>query len=281
MKMKKKLLSIALAIVMMMGLAVPAVANDNIVDQRLIMPISSELDNVLTIKAEDYENGDGCIYMMKNGEIIYQSYVDRSANCVINKDFSSGVVEKRLYAPVETVNTTAVAANGASTQYVGKIGYRYYMQGTPIGERYIRLTCTQYDPEKVDYNWAGRYATLASFAGLIAGVYGLPVVAATQLAKDIAAYAGVTIGAGAIVLGAVTVKSQKDVAEWLCSSQESSHKVTISGAKHTFKLGGQTRVHYVGSYYTPASYDSHNTTFANICYESMWGNDMFDIISWA
>ena len=62
MKMKKKLLSIALAIVMMMGLAVPAVANDNIVDQRLIMPISSELDNVLTIKAEDYENGDGCIY---------------------------------------------------------------------------------------------------------------------------------------------------------------------------------------------------------------------------
>ncbi|MPN23035.1 hypothetical protein SDC9_170420 [bioreactor metagenome] len=92
--------------------------------------------------------------------------------------------------------------------------------------------------------------------------------------------AGVSVTAtNFIISNGSYVSAHGTLMKWQASGNRT---IYIEGTKYAFSdSNGNGTTEYDGDYYAYSNYTSHNSNFANLFYERMWGNDVFDIVSWS
>ena len=273
-------MSLLLAVVMTLGLAVPAWASEQeeiLETNRMIL--LNENNQKLEIYSEDYINGDAKVCLIQNNNVIYEAYLDRSKNQVTNKDFQANEMNTIYYTPATTLETKA---GGISTGFIkqGRITYNYYIQGMVAGQKYLDVAYNKITNPYATYNLAGKYKNTVDVIMFFVGTYGLITKSATAIVASVMEILDLTMGATDFVIPAFDVDATKITMEWK-GSVGNKQIVKITGMKYEFDLSGKKHVEYERMYHGEDSYKNHDKSLANDLYISAWGSDQHDIVSWS
>lgn len=296
--MKKRVMSILLALVMCSSLCTTALASErkneclevsvgdkfeygNTYD---IVNVDSkgEEDNFLASK--DYEDGISDFILVEDGIITAKAILDRSKNTIVCSDIIDGeVVYNTIDLPHHVpAQNPMMAVNSYSS--VGGITYRYYDQGYAAGTRRIALSLSESHNDQSRYDLNGTYRNLVSFAAFIAGLIALPHVIASELAAEVFAYLGFGATAVNAVIPAYYVDATEYQNKWKLTYGSTTAYMTGWKYKFYHSRVGETQYAYDGNYYTRSNYTNHSASLANAVYRNIplyWGGDgRVEVVSW-
>ncbi|WP_312281527.1 hypothetical protein [Oscillibacter sp.] len=265
--MKKKFMSLALAVVMCMSLCVPAFAAEYrsslTYSNASVQADEVNVGNDINLVIEDYPNGDAKISQIVKGVTTCVSYVHRAEHYIEDISYEQG-------NPISSIKyffeegDSARASLRASYTTAGTITYQYY-DTIPV-TRY--LTCAyQKTSESNMYNLTGKYKNIASLVGLITGVLSIPGLIAGEVAAKVVLWLGIGDSIGGFFIPDYWVTCNDICVNWKLtdgggySTNMSGHKYVLTDDKHN----GDSE--YSGDYYETNSYSRHDTAFALRAYE--------------
>lgn len=255
-------------------LTVPTVVSSN------EMVLSEQNGHIISILGEDLNNGDARFSMLRDGEVVSESYVDRSACEIIRTEFQNGVAvtyDTKSFEPPAQASVMAVSGYTA----VGAVRYNHYVQGMIMCVNSINWSySTSTNPASVcDLN--GTYRDMANFAASICGIIGLFTASgALQVANMVLTILGITGSPGEIIIPQYIVSCTRTEVVWRA----------YNGSKEKFYQGyrcvvthpnNQGQTVYEGDYYPITAISNHNADLALAPYTYFYpGSDMYEIASW-
>lgn len=262
-------------------------ANSNVINS-VEATISDNANGKVVLRGEDYSNGDACFYMIKNGEILSSSYVDRDKMINIHTDYIKNVVTEESYANVQVMTTSNAesALPLATTSYVsaGKVGYLLYRvtQGETFkyGPSYLKIQYSK-DSFNTRYDIKGKYKDQTALAARLASLFLLTSNIAIPLTLEILDQLGVLESAINFIIGTKYVKATQTVMTWRAEGGTSSQK--IEGSKYVFTMDGSSiHTDYEGDYYASNSIANKNKTLAiKLAKKYFPGYSKYEVYSWS
>lgn len=284
MKLTKKLVSAILVVAMTMSLIAPAMAANEehtpeIVEANEI--VLTQSNDTIVLKAVDFENGDACFYLLKNGVIIYEAYVDRDAMAVVSSDYEIGSTTTTDYSSyVAAIPALCDDLTIETNRTAGTITYEYYEQGYVMGTRSVTLKYGEDTDSLKSYYPKGPFANIADLAAALSTVFSLAGGLAGDTAAWILSIVGLATDSVDFVLSG-PVKATCHIMAWTGTGYGEQGKIELQGNKYTFQYNNKTHYEYECNYYALSNYSSHNLTFANLFYTRIWGNGDFKAIRWS
>lgn len=282
----RKLCSLILTIALLFSLSVPALASSSVPE----IPDSTssmQLSDGSYLISEDLANGDAKFSIIKNGEIIAQSYLNRISACITSTDTRLSTEE-----PVQNVSTansnisSPARAKTIPSKFTkrGTITYNYFGGMTyVVGTRSLNIYYDyQYHPGS-RYNVNGVYQNIASFASVLASILALPSSIASSVAAKILTSLSISTGAVSLIIPNHYVRCNETEITWLSQIADITDMyATFTGHKFVVtEEGYPSKTYYTGNYWPLSSYTNHNSNFAVKLYWTVLGQDTLEIVSWS
>ena len=242
--------------------------------------LSEENNHVVSIRGEDLSNGDSRFYLLRDNEIVSESYVDRANSQIIYKKYENNVAvthDVRSYSPPVAVSPMASAGYVS----VGAVRYNHYVQGTFMCVNTINWS---YSVDTNPYSHCdlnGSYRDLAEFAAAVCGFLGLFTAAAgIAIANKVFTILGLAGGAGAFLIPPYMVDCKRTEVNW--KATRGTKTKVYQGARcvvtHPSK---ENQVVIEGDYYPTTAIADHNDSLALAPYSYLCpGADMYEVESW-
>lgn len=278
--MKKKFLSLLLALAMCLSLSVPAWANTNEVLSEKSTDNSILLSDGSVLIAEDLPNGDARFTIIKNEKIVAESYANRAQGTITSLD-------SRVSSDVHVLNAQSnrsITSIPSGYTYRGKITYNFYGgMSYVVGTRSLNVYYDHNFYENSRYNVNGVYQGIASLASYITMILSLPATVAASAAAGILSVLGIATGTLSIVIPDHYVRCYETEITWLAQiSDVPDIYNTVTGSMFVFTQEGyESKTYYSGDYWPLSSYSNHDQNFAVKLYWTVLGQDILEIVSWS
>lgn len=296
--MKKRIISLLLALVMCSTLCTTALANEkknecfeasvgdkfeyrNSYD---IVNVNSKGEKEILLASKDYENGISDFILVEDEIITAKAILDRNKNTIVCSEITDGkVVYNTVDFPSNAhAQNPVMVANSYSS--VGGITYRYYDQGYASGTRRIALSLSETNNPQSRYDLHGTFRDLVSFAAYVAGLIALPGIIANKLAAAVFSFLGFAVTTTNAIIPAYYVDATEYQNKWKLTYGSTTAYMTGWKYKFYHSRGGETQYAYDGDYYTRSNYTNHSASLANAVYQNMplyWGGDgRVEVVSW-
>ena len=289
--MKKKMLSLALVLVMCIFLCIPAYAETNAADLEglgySIIPVSDKV----SLAEKRTDNGDIYYYTIFDGVIVSETVYKKSEKKVITTDVPllPGETPNQTVVDLSTQisesigdiseRTVPTRADGPIT--LGSITYEYYIQGAPF-TRTLNISYYSYlsYPDTLDIN--GNFRDFGQLVATLAAAFTITSSTAKEIAEEILDKLGFGLDFVDVFFPSIEVDVDKQVIDWY--AKFGSVTGSFSGAKCTATQTGYAgKVYYDGNYYTATSFFNENATLARLlhdCINVYWGDGPYEVVSW-
>ena len=246
-------------------------------------------DNTYLI-AEDLPNGNAKFSISdSNGDILAESYLNRSNQTIYNTDSRTGnevisipATNQPLTSTNEAMSTSSDIPSGFT--YRGKITYNFYGNTDHIvGTRDLNIYYDYNYYTSSRYNVAGTYQNIASFASLLASLLALPAAIAASSAAIILARFSIATGAISFFIPDHYVRCNETQITWLGQMTDFTDVyATITGSQFVLtEEGYESQTFTSGDFWPLSSYADRNTNFAVKIYWTVLGQDILEIVSWS
>lgn len=295
---KKRIISLLLALVMCSSLCTTALANEkknecfgaSVGDKFVyrntydIVNVNSKGEKEALLASKDYENGISDFILVEDGIITAKAILDRSKNTIVCSDI---IDEEVVYDTIDLPNhvpaqNPMLAVNSYSS--VGGIKYRYYDQGYAIGTRRIALSLSESSDPRSSYDLNGTFRNITGFVAYIVGALALPNIIASELAAMVFSYLGFAVSTTNVIIPPYYVDATKYQNKWELTYGSTTAYMTGWKYKFYHSRVGETQYAYDGNYYTQSNYTNHSASLANAVYQNMplyWGGDgRVEVVSW-
>ena len=227
----------------------------------------------IILKTEDYPNGDACTYLIKNGEIIYVSYLDRDANRIIDNDYVAKEIS--VQNVVDNINNytlddmssmfTAQQATDDDYYYVSVGTIPYTITRTTQGETYSRHPELEVersiDSGTTQRDLYGKYKNVANFVSFAASLLAIPVGVASPIVSKILSDLGLTLTAINFAVPTYYVRSAYTTITW--HGVGGALTAVVQGSKYDMTFPDRsTKTEYEGNYYPSNSIQRKNSDLA-------------------
>lgn len=225
-----------------------------------------------------------------HGDILAESYLDRSSQSIYNTDLRTGNNEVVTVPAKNQLHTSnkAVTPKGSDIPigftYRGKITYNFYgSTDHVVGTRALNIYYDYNSYLSSRYNVAGVYQNIASFASLIASLLTLPAAIASSSAAVILERFGFATGAISFLIPDHYVRCNETEITWIGQVTDFPDVyATISGSKYVLtEEGYESQIYTSGDFWPTSSYTNRNTNFAVKIYWTALGQDTLEIVSWS
>lgn len=286
--MKKRVLSLLLALTMCLSLSVPAwgetaysLTNAN---GYSVIDISQSIS--LAFKHES--NGDIRCYTIVDDVVVSESFYDESEFKIVSTSLntSRGKTETQTTLDLHTqiaseysLPTTAIAS--VSSTLVGSITYRYYIQG---GAQLRTLAASYYahpmSPSSVDIN--GHYRDIGMLTLALVSLLGLGQLSAVAFVTVFLDRLDVASDFVDVFFPSTVVEAEKYTMTWYASYVNVTG--SFSGDKFIVTQEGYSgRTYYEGDYFASSAFSNRNSSLAaclHDCIGVYWGDGPYEVVSW-
>ena len=285
--MKKKLLSLLLALAMCLSLSVPAFALEQssleqIYDEYTFIPFPSEEGTTVFLACKDYANGDAEFLHIENDVIVESAYLNRSLSTLEVRSSNPALPQRTQTISLPTVTSASLPAVQSSIS-VGSITYAYYTQGYP-STRTVSLRYESNSYSQSRYNLNGRYQSIVGFTGAIVTVHSCPSAIAGKIAAWVLFALGITTSTASLIIPDYYVRAQEYESIWTTTCGSATGKLSGSKFIITHETKNEKQVEYEGNYWTVDAYNNRNSSFATDIYQCTpvyWGGDgIVEVTSW-
>lgn len=284
--MKKRVLSLLLALAMCLSLSVPAWA---VIPPEDAIHVADEyVESVIHIGntsmiARDYNNGDVEFLHRENGTVLYSTYVDRENSVLRSYKYTYG---KAVLTKTTSFSPPTIAPSGIVTNYghIGTIGYQYYVQGYVAGTNNVALSCssTVYTEQRMPLN--GSHDDWTDLAGGIASALGLPGYITNKVVQWVVGLLGLVLSAKPLVItNTIPLRCTETALHWetSCGTAEGF----LYGSRFDCIYNGSNMTETEDTYWPVSSFSNRNIQFARAvqnCTPAYWGTDgIVNIVSWS
>lgn len=284
----RKLCSLILTIALLFSLSVPAFAS-SYVPEIQDSTNSMQLSDGSYLISEDLANGDAKFSIIKNGEIIAESYLNRSSAYITSTD-------TRLSAEKQVHNVNVAVANSNVTSPAraetipsgftkrGTITYNFFGGMTyVVGTRSLNIYYDYNYYTGSRYNVNGVYQNIAGLASFLASILVLPASIASSVAAKILTSLGISTGAASLIIPDHYVRCNETEITWLSQIADITDMyATFTGSKFVVtEEGYSSKTYQTGNYWPLSSYTNHDSNFAVKLYWEVLGQDTLEIVSWS
>lgn len=285
MKIKRKIVSCFVTIILIMNTNIMAYAMDN---NEPVEGSTSKVvlsDNNLSVAGNEQNYVKG--YDADNGDSIFEQYVDGK---LVRKYISCKRQEKIDIIDINEEETETIhfsldegidksMARASSSRRLGKIRYKY-VSGVDAGicgayVDYVKNTGLK------QYDINGKYKDAASLAATLATIFGLPASCAVSLAGTVLSAFGIASTVATIVIPSCYLQSSyEEITYKLTDINNSSHQNSFFGTKYTIVESGKhiNEIYTDGTYYPTSSWGA--TDFGSTVYNYLFNYSAWSIYAW-
>lgn len=285
----RKICSVGLCIAMLWALCTPGLAAFEATEATDVTSGSIQLSDGSNFIVEDLPGGDARFTLIKNGEVIAKTYLDRDQRTLYNWDKQTGedvqIVEDSASYSVAETELPSVSLNSVPSGFVrkGSITYDYYGGlDHVIGRRSLEIYNKYEYYTGSRYNISGVYQSWTSFVGFIAAVINLPGLIASQVATSVLNVLGIVFSAGQYIIPDHYVRCTETVVSWFGQVSDFPEiTATLVGSEYVVTQEGYSaETYYSENYYPYGSFISHNVNLATAIYWAALGYDYIEIVAW-
>lgn len=250
-----------------------------------------QLNDGTYLIANDLPDGNAKFSIINShGNILAESYLDRSSQSIYNTDLRTGNNEVVTVPKKNQPHTSNNAVTPKSSDipigftYRGKITYNFYgSTDHVVGTRALNIYYDYNSYLGSRYNVTGIYKNIASFASLIASLLALPAAIAASSAAAILGHFSIATSAIGFFIPDHYVRCNETEITWIGQVTDFPDVyATISGSKYVLtEEGYESQVYTSGDFWPTSSYTSRNTNFAVKIYWTVLGQDTLEIVSWS
>jgi hypothetical protein len=281
--MKKKMMSLALALVMCFTLSVPAFAASDVVNDSVLIYECGDV----TIYSLEKPNGDVELSQYESNELVQRDTINSNRTGVVVREFfkngtaiGSDILHVNDYIAISESPVQMPALQRANT-LAGTINYRatyntgYVYYGARCQYNTINVGQTTYT---INQN-GGAFVDLVS---LVVGAISLPSFLASEFVQALLVGLGISVASGAIK-GQVsdTVACIETVYNWTWTdTTNSSNYEMVSGARYYVndtKSAVKGKNYYDG--FVPQDWGT--SSFAGMVHSELFSYLMWNVVSWS
>ncbi len=283
--MLKKLISVFLTVTILLSISIPsfATANTNQVDSRIvytenegILVSTVKLTDNVTLKTEDYANGDALVTQYDGKKIVSIAYVNRNEQIITYTKYedSNSISTETISSP-SAKSIRSVAAQSGLIQ-LGSIKYYYESSATyPVkGTRLMNVQYTMRSDDYSTYDLYGEWKDLAFFTGIVTSLLNLPAAIAASVVGTFLTISGIVISTGSFVVPPGSKLYSSEITyDWYLQDDTSPNTATmVRGTKYTITHPGhEGEIYYDGRFYEPTQFKNRNNTLALDFYNYLYG----------
>lgn len=242
--------------------------------------LSEENDHVVSIRGEDLSNGDSRFYLLRDNEIVSESYVDRANSQIIYKKYENNVA---VTHDVRSYSAPVAVSPMASAGYVsvGAVRYNHYVQGTFMCVNTINWSYSVNTNLHSQCDLNGSYRDQSEFVAAVCAFLGLFTAAAgLAVFNTICTILGLAGGAGAVFIPPYMVDCKRTEVNWK-AARGTKTKVYQGARCVVTHPSNENQVVIDGDYYPTTAIADHNTELALAPYTYLCpGADMYEVESW-
>lgn len=244
--------------------------------------ISDSEDEKLVVEGIDYENGDSCFYLVRNGDILSQSYVHRDTDTITYENYETGFSCSETIIIQGRPSSRRVLASSSDYTFARIVAMKMYktIQGETISVGPSDLK-TEYKDfvAREKYDIKGSYKDSANLVAKIALVFAVPTGIAGKAALFILSNLDIAPNAINFIIGSEEVTATRTDVTW--HVEGFSDLDIITGTKHAFTVNGKSQVDYEGDYYPITSMRDKNEKLAiKLAKKTLKGFDRYEVHIW-
>ena len=288
MKRFTKMLSILLVLAFSFGISSTALASsipisgESAVTVKTDTVLGKAADGVITLRSEDLSNGDARFSIIKNGETVSSTYVDRSTAQILWQGYEKNRAVKQETRYVEQVaQAPNIEPQAIQWVMVGDVRYNHYVQDVLGAITKITWSYRTESNAYAEYNIRGRYQDITVLAGVLLTIFTLGSAStAMAIALHVIKVMGATADAVELMLPDYYVSAYQYTVIWRANGANKykyyeGHRYTITHEGY----GNQTVQE--GDYYPITAIEDHNTSLALKPYNYFFsGHNKVSVNSW-
>lgn len=279
----KKIIALCAAISLLFSASVSAFATDHTGkpnENTHESVIYSASGNQYVFRSIDLDNGDVQIFLIYDGEIVENTYVDRLSRR-ITTEIGDKIYVMNVAESIEAEEIETPATSLASYSSVGTIRYRYG-SGDLCG---LKLSMrTETDPNS-SYDVCGTYRGISQFAGVLVTLFNWPGAVAVEVAEWVLYVLGINALLSSFDIPSFVIKASATTNYWkiVDIDNPSNHYKELYGTKYistNTKYGSKTYYGGTCDYFTKSDFTQRNTLMATQFYDEMFAFYPWEVYSW-
>lgn len=223
----------------------------------------------VTIRTEDYTNGDVCVYVIKDEEILQTSYLVRNDQQIIDRDYITGEQSitkcEKTVVGKDSIYTGEVNSSRITEKYtsVGSIGYVLGVkkEGETTKVNANLKVERAIDTGSIAKDLNGKYKNTAALISRMCRTFSIVASVASPIAGVVLKTLGYALDSTDIIISSYVLKAKYETVVWH-GIGFASNKV-VQGTKYTFTLpDGSKEVQKEGDYYATNSITKQDNKLA-------------------
>jgi len=236
-------------------------------------------DSKTVLISQDLPNGDAIFKLVKDGELIAMSTLNRTSNTVTSISYEEGntVRSTKKIKPSKKNHYTTAKASYVTSGYI-----KYKWSNTSgTGYHYAKVQYLKTVNNSDQYNLNGKYKDAVSLAAYIAGAINVPGWISSKVALWVLYTCGFAAGVGPYIIPDRIVKATSTTMKWKLTGTDNSVTNYITDKQYVITQTGYSKKTYTGSsYYSTSAWTNRDSVFAIDVYNHLFGDNPFNVVAW-